>query len=313
MKQLLLISWILLFHTINVCSQNIAGSWYATLNLNHEEIHYLLHFQKDKETYIGTIHQLSGSPSNHALDTIIVSHTGCIKFTQTDWHMTFYGQLEAITEELRGVLQIGKHLSSVVFSRTPQVISMLSPPAGIQYELKRIHCKSSPIRSKNWQKAWQAKLNYDYQVALELYEENMRNFPEDCMIDYDYRWAYYCAMQLKDIERMHKFAEIIYDRFYGLQIVNGDKIKSPTREMAGSVKNDLLRNKAHFSSSEFDPLLAKIEKLAAKAYQNWLIETRYLIKMAPFKEPDHLFLLENGKYKEGVIELLKLNEIQLKN
>ena len=184
-------------------------------------------------------------------------------------------------------------------------------PEGIDYEVDRLGCKGSNERNRRWREAGKIK---DIGNRLSVYEEIIDDFPEDCMIDYVFIRAYKCAVELGDVDRSVSFAKKIFDDFYGVQIMNDSMLYGrPSRIFHDQVVNHLNDNKDKFDPVEYKELIENIKMLENKGYNDWLEETKFLIKIVSMKNKNYIFLLNTMKYKNGIVELVKRGEINLEN
>ncbi len=184
-------------------------------------------------------------------------------------------------------------------------------PEGIDYEVDRLGCKGSNERNRRWREAGKIK---DIGNRLSVYEEIIDDFPEDCMIDYVFIRAYKCAVELGDVDRSVSFAKKIFDDFYGVQIMNDSMLYGrPSRIFHDQVVNHLNDNKDKFDPVEYKELIENLKMLENKGYNDWLEETKFLIKIVSMKNKNYIFLLNTMKYKNGIVELVKRGEINLEN
>ena len=56
----------------------------------------------------------------------------------------------------------------------------------------------------------------DFQTALDLLEQNIREFPNATDVDYDYGWAMVCCANLGEYEKAYQYYRTIRIRFAGM-------------------------------------------------------------------------------------------------
>lgn len=144
-----------------------------------------------------------------------------------------------------------------------------------------------------------------YSMALMKLEQNIQDMSYSSKTDYDYGWAVYCCIQLKEYNKALSCYSIL-KRYYGGTLTT----EGVTRNWDSLMNRSKIILNSH-NSPEAVKTLARMETLDKTTVYDLRAELLSLVKKANSRDEDAIQTLKQTRYHIGLVELLAENTIVL--